>query len=112
FANSWAVAQYVHDNFGRLEEETRTFHDALFSSTLPAYVLDALSANIVPIRSTTCFRLEDGRFFGWEGCFDTAGCCEGSCTHVWSYAQTLAYLFPDLEREMRRIEFAVETEPS
>jgi uncharacterized protein (DUF608 family) len=109
FENAWAVAQYVQQNFGRLEQETRTFHDALFGSTLPAYVLDALSANIVPIRSTTCFRLEDGRFFGWEGCFDTAGCCEGSCTHVWSYAQTLAFLFPSLERDMRRTEFLHET---
>jgi len=62
------------------------------------------------LRSPTCFWLEDGRFFGFEGCFDHAGCCEGTCTHVWSYAQTLAYLFPSLEREMRRIEFVIETE--
>ena len=80
-----------------------------FSSTLPAVVLDAISANIVPVRSTTCFWLEDGRFYGWEGCHDDAGCCPGSCTHVWSYAYTIAYLFPSLEREMRRIEFNVET---
>ncbi|MEP7358245.1 MAG: GH116 family glycosyl hydrolase, partial [Anaerolineales bacterium] len=58
----------------------------------------------------TCFWLDDGRFFGWEGCFDQTGCCSGTCTHVWSYAQTLAYLFPGLEREMRRIEFVIETE--
>ena len=25
------------------------------------------------------FVLEDGRFYGWEGCFDTEGCCPGSC---------------------------------
>jgi len=110
FADSWAVARHVADNLARLESGTQQFHDALFNSTLPEPVLDALSANIVPLRSTTCFWLEDGRFFGWEGCFDDAGCCAGSCTHVWSYAQTLAYLFPSLEREMRRIEFAVETD--
>lgn len=110
FPTSWATASYVAAEYSRLERETRRFHDALFGSTLPAYVVDALSANIVPLRSTTCFWLEDGRFFGWEGCFDDAGCCEGSCTHVWSYAQTLAFLFPSLEREMRRIEFVVETE--
>lgn len=111
FDSSWAVADYVAKHYDRLESETRRFRDALFSSTLPASVLDALSANIMPLRSTTCFWLEDGRFFGWEGCFDDGGCCEGSCTHVWSYAQTLAFLFPSLEREMRRIEFVVETEP-
>jgi uncharacterized protein (DUF608 family) len=112
FDSSWDVARYLAEHLPTLETSTRRFHDALFESTLPSFVLDAVSANIVPLRSTTCFWLEDGRFFGFEGCFDSAGCCEGSCTHVWSYAQTLAYLFPSLEREMRRIEFAVETEPS
>ncbi len=78
---------------------------------LPAPVIDAISANIVPVRSNTCFWLEDGRFYGWEGCSDSVGCCAGSCTHVWSYVYTVAYLFPSLEREMRRIEFTLETEP-
>lgn len=110
FASSWDVARYVNDNMPRLETTTRRFHAALFSSTLPAYVLDAISANIVPLRSTTCFWLEDGRFYGYEGCFDDGGCCDGTCTHVWSYAYTLAYLFPSLEREMRRIEFTLESE--
>ncbi len=110
FNDAWDVARYVMTEFDRLDSGTRQFHSALFSSTLPAYVLDALSANIVPVRSNTCFWLEDGRFYGWEGCFDDAGCCAGSCTHVWSYAQTVAFLFPSLEREMRNIEFQIETE--
>ena len=110
FADAWAVAEYVIAEWGRLYDGTRQFHDALFSSTLPPEVLDAISANIVPVRSNTCFWLEDGRFYGWEGCFDNAGCCAGSCTHVWSYAYTIAYLFPSLEREMRRIEFEIETD--
>ena len=109
FDDAWDVARYLKSNLARLEAETRRFHDALFGSSLPAVVLDAVSANIVPLRSTTCFWLEDGRFYGWEGCFDDAGCCPGSCTHVWSYAYTVACLFPSLEREMRRIEFNVET---
>jgi non-lysosomal glucosylceramidase len=111
FDSSWAVARHVVENLPRLEAGTRRFHAALFGSTLPPAVVDAVSANIVPLRSTTCFWLADGRFFGYEGCFDDRGCCEGSCTHVWSYAQTLALLFPSLEREMRRIEFVSETEP-
>ncbi|HVU10146.1 MAG TPA: GH116 family glycosyl hydrolase, partial [Phototrophicaceae bacterium] len=111
FADSWTVAQYAIKAWPRLEGETRQFHDAFFGSTLPSYVLDAVSANIVPIRSNTCFWLEDGRFYGWEGCFDNDGSCAGTCTHVWSYAYTLAYMFPALEREMRRIEFQIETEP-
>jgi len=111
FESSWLVARYLVDNRARLEAGTRSFTGALYGSTLPPSVIDAVGANIVPLRSTTCFWLEDGRFFGWEGCFDDAGCCEGTCTHVWSYAYTVAYLFPSLEREMRRIEFVIETEP-
>jgi non-lysosomal glucosylceramidase len=110
FRDAWEVARYLLAEWPRLEGETRRFHSALFGGTLPASVVDAVSANIVVLRSPTCFWLDDGRFFGFEGCFDQAGCCEGTCTHVWSYAQTLAYLFPSLEREMRRIEFVVETE--
>lgn len=111
FSSSWDVAAYVASNLARLREETQQFHDALFGSTLPPEVIEALSVSIVPLRSNTCFWLEDGRFYGYEGCFDDAGCCPGSCTHVWSYAYTLAYLFPSLEREMRRIEFEIETDP-
>lgn len=110
FDNAWTVAEYVYTNQQRLESETRSFHRALFDTTLPSYVLDALSANIVPLRSHTCFWTEDGRFYGWEGCFDDFGCCAGTCTHVWSYAYTLAYLFPSLERSMRETEFLIETE--
>ncbi len=109
FEDAWSVARYVMDEWERLENGTRQFHDALFGSTLPYSLLEAISANIVPVRSNTCFWLEDGRFYGWEGCFDAAGCCAGSCTHVWSYVYTVAYLFPSLEREMRRIEFGIET---
>ena len=109
FNSAWEVSKYLVENLERLEELTRTFHGALFNSTLPAHVLDAVSSNITVIRSPTCFWLEDGRFFGYEGCFDDAGCCSGSCTHVWNYAQTLAFLFPSLERSMRETEFGVET---
>lgn len=110
FEDAWSVAQYAVSEWSRLSSETHKFHDAFFSSTLPDYVIDAVTANMVPMRSNTCFWLEDGRFYGWEGCFDNGGSCAGTCTHVWSYAYSLAYLYPSLEREMRRIEFQIETE--
>ena len=110
FENSLATARYVAKNFSSLSEKTTAFHQALFGSTLPCYVLDAVSANITVLRSTTCFRTANGKFYGWEGCFATEGCCEGNCTHVWNYQQTLAFLFPDLERDMRLTEFNIETD--
>lgn len=75
------------------------------SSDLPAVVKEAALYNLSTLRSQTCFRTEDGRFYGWEGCCDTAGCCLGSCTHVWNYEQATAFLFGDLARSMREVEF-------
>ena len=110
FDSSWAVAGYVVHDFERLDRETRLFRDALFGSTLPSVVVDAVAGNIPVLRSTTCFWLEDGHFLGYEGCFDDWGCCDGNCTHVWNYAQTLAFLFPSLERNMRRNEYLEEVD--
>lgn len=108
--DAWRVGEYLARDLDRLESSSRDFHRAMFGSSLPDYVIDAVSSNITVIRSTTCFRVEDGTFLGWEGCFDKAGCCEGSCTHVWNYAQTLAFLFPELEQTMRKVEFNLETD--
>jgi non-lysosomal glucosylceramidase len=110
FPDAWAAAAYVVANLQRLEALTRSFHRALFHSTLPDMVIDALAANITVIRSPTCLWLEDGTFASWEGCFDDAGSCEGSCTHVWSYAQTLGFLFPRLEKSLLRVAFNLETD--
>lgn len=109
FDSAWAVAQYLVNNKERLTKESQSFHQALFNSSLPNYVIDAIASNITVLRSTTCFWLKDGRFLGYEGCHDDWGCCDGNCTHVWNYAQTLAFLFPTLEQNMRETEFLEET---
>lgn len=93
-----------------MEKRTRRFTEALYGSTLPEEVIDSVANNITTIRSTVCFRIADGTFLGWEGAFATGGCGEGNCTHVWNYAQTLAFLFPELEKTMRRVEFLLETD--
>ncbi len=110
FPEAWSAARYLAQNLEELEGKSRLFTRAFFSSTLPDYVLDAVAANITTIRSNTCFRIEDGTFLAWEGCHEKEGSCEGTCTHVWNYAQTLAYLFPQLERSARKVEFGLETD--
>jgi uncharacterized protein (DUF608 family) len=102
-------ASYLINNLPRLEGQSRMFANAL-KTGIPEEVSEAISATATVLRSTTCFRVEDGTFFGWEGCFDTAGCCDGNCTHVWNYTQMTAFLFPELERSMRGSEFIYETE--
>lgn len=108
FGNSLQIARYLLANLGRLEGESRLFRQALFGGSLPSEVLDAVGSNLTVLRSPTCFRVEGGTFFAWEGCMDHVGSCEGNCTHVWNYAQSLAFLFPELERSMRRTEFLTE----
>lgn len=111
FKDAWDVGQYVYHNKERLERESRNFSEAMFHrTTLPYYVVDALTANITNLRSNLCFRLEDGTFAGFEGIRDYIGCGYGSVPHVWNYAQTVAFLFPDLEGTMRNVEFLQETD--
>jgi uncharacterized protein (DUF608 family) len=108
YASIWndacEVATYVADNYADLRARTTAFKDALFGSSLPPYVLDAISANLAIMKSPTVLRVENGDIWGWEGCFPDAGCCHGSCTHVWNYAQAFPHLFPKLERSLRELE--------
>jgi uncharacterized protein (DUF608 family) len=111
FPDAWTAAAHVAENRARLEAETAAFHDALFDSTLPDEVLDAVSANMSIVRSTTCIRTADGRLNAFEGCSDTIGCCPMNCTHVWNYAQAMAWLYPALERTVRDTDFQANTTP-
>jgi uncharacterized protein (DUF608 family) len=100
------VAAYVEQNYTVLRTRTVQFKNAVFSSTYPAYVLDAVSANLAILKSPTVLREANGNIWGWEGCFPDAGCCHGSCTHVWNYAQSMPHLFPALERTLRDLELS------
>lgn len=108
FADANAVAAYMVKNREYLEGYSRKFANAFYQTTLPGYVLEAVADNITVLRSPTCFRIEGGNLLGWEGTENELGCGGGNCTHVWNYAQTLAYLFPELEQKMRKIEFVDE----
>src|SRR5262249_24091095 len=116
FAPQWpdggAGAREAVERLDELTTRTRRFRDALFASTLPEEVIDAVSSQMSIIRTTTCLRTDDGRFHAFEGCDDTAGCCPMNCTHVWNYAQALAFLFPQLERTVRLVDYQFNTLPS
>ncbi|MEE4195214.1 MAG: GH116 family glycosyl-hydrolase [Anaerolineae bacterium] len=105
FVNSLTTAGYALSHWQRLQEESMAFTQTLFETTIPEEALDAISANLAVLKSPTVLRLEDGSFYGFEGCHAKAGCCEGSCTHVWNYSQALAFLFPSLERSMRDLNY-------
>jgi uncharacterized protein (DUF608 family) len=109
YASQWGsaaeVAREVLDRWDELRAATEQYREALYTSTLPSAVLDAVGANVSILKSPTVLRLADGTFYGWEGCHPNAGSCEGSCTHVWNYQQVLPFLFPALERSMREADY-------
>ena len=105
FKDLGEVAAYWRDRYDELRRKTRRFSDCFYDTTLPAEVVDAAAANLTILKSPTVLRQADGRLWSWEGCGDSAGCCAGSCTHVWNYAQAIPHLFPALERTLRETEF-------
>jgi uncharacterized protein (DUF608 family) len=105
FRDAWDAAEHTLRELPRLRSSSEAWREALFSSTLPEPVLDAVATTVSTIRTQTVLRLEDGAIYAWEGCADREGSCCGNCTHVWNYEQALAFLFPELERTMRRIDF-------
>jgi hypothetical protein len=99
------VNAYWRDNYAALRQQSRAFSDCFYDTTLPEEVIEAVAANLTILKSPTVLRQADGRLWGWEGCCDDIGCCAGTCTHVWNYAQALPHLFPELERSLRQTEF-------
>ncbi|HEY3397186.1 MAG TPA: GH116 family glycosyl-hydrolase [Armatimonadota bacterium] len=109
FGDAWSAAEYAIRNLPDLEEKSVRYVRSMLDSTLPDYVLDAAMANVSTLRTQTCMRTADGEFHGFEGCGDNSGCCHGTCTHVWNYEQTTAFMYPSLSRSLRNTEFLNDT---
>lgn len=105
FASIDEVTNYWRENYSELREQSRRFSNCFYDTTLPDEVIEAVAANLSILKSPTILRQADGRLWCWEGCCDSGGCCAGSCTHVWNYAQAIPHLFPELERTLRQTEF-------
>ncbi len=105
FGNVEEVMAYWKQRYGELRKSAERFSHTFYDSTLPQEVIEAVAANLTILKSPTVLRQADGRLWAWEGCSDSSGCCHGSCTHVWNYAQSIPHLFPGLERTLRETEF-------
>jgi uncharacterized protein (DUF608 family) len=105
WGNIGSLTDYWRRNYDSLRTKSMLFRETFYKSTLPAEVIEAVTANFSTLKSPTILRQYDGRLWAWEGCEDNEGSCPGSCTHVWNYAQAMAHLFPSLERGLRETEF-------
>jgi non-lysosomal glucosylceramidase len=116
YASQWADSSAVlAEAFARWDElraPTFAFRDTLFGTTLPSDIVDAVQGTMSILRTATTIRLDNGEFWAWEGQFTNEGSCEGSCTHVWNYQQTLPYLFPALERSLRDTDYGYNQLPN
>ncbi|NUS00745.1 MAG: hypothetical protein HOV67_36460, partial [Kribbellaceae bacterium] len=110
FASARDVVQYVGKNLRRLERDTKLWVKTWYDdSSLPHWFLERTLATASTIATSTCYRWDDGRFYAWEGTY----CCAGTCEHVWNYAQAIARLFPDLERDTReRVDLGIAFRPT
>lgn len=97
FESASAVAAHLAEHHRRFYQLTSLWRDTWYDSTLPYWFLDRTFANASILASSTSFRFENGDFWGWEG----VGCCEGTCTHVWHYEQTMGRIFPELDIILR-----------
>jgi uncharacterized protein (DUF608 family) len=106
FKDVYDVSHYWMKQYDVLKSRSEMFSKTFYLSDLPPEVLEAISANLTILKSPTVLRQKDGKLWTFEGCFDSEkGCCYGSCTHVWNYAQAIPHLFPRLERSLRETEF-------
>lgn len=105
FPSAQDSALYCLEHWQMLYSRTAQYRDELMASTVDPAILDAVSATASVLKSATVSRLENGEFYGFEGCQELIGSCEGTCQHVYNYAYALCFLFPDLERSIRDLEF-------
>jgi len=99
FTHAQSVAGYLSKNLKHLYSKTKLWRDTWYDSSLPYWFLDRTFANASTLATSTAFRFEDGKFWGWEG----VGCCAGTCTHVWHYEQTMGRIFPELDIVLREM---------
>ena len=110
YTDSWDVINKTLPRLDTLENQTKTFVNSLINSDIPKEVKEAALFNLAHLRTQLAFRIKSGHFLGWEGLFDTYGSCFGSCTHVWNYEQTTAFLFGELAKTMRDVEYGYATD--
>jgi len=98
FTGARNVAEVLARDLDRLTRETELFCDTYYhDTTLPWWLATRLMMPTSTLATGTCQWWRNGRFWAWEG----VGCCSGTCTHVWNYAQSHAWLFPEIARSVR-----------
>lgn len=104
FSDANDVAGYISQEYSRLSDTTLLWNKTWYDSSLPYWFLDRSFISMDCLASQTSHMFDNGRFWGWEG----VDCCEGTCSHVWQYAQGMARIFPSIEKDLRqRVDYGI-----
>lgn len=108
FGHATEVLDHFVANYEDLHGGTKAFHDALYSTSLPHWLIDLVGSQLAVLPSPTCVWCENDDFGLWEGVNShwpgLCGCCGINCMHVLNYVMIPGILFPDRERSMRRLQ--------
>ncbi|MDQ8208232.1 GH116 family glycosyl hydrolase [Coraliomargarita sp. SDUM461003] len=111
YATQWPTAADAAAQVASRETElygtTKQWTDTWYDSSLPYWFLERAFIPIDCMQTQMVQRVyakgETEDIYNME---EGVRCCPGNCTHVWNYAQGLARIFPEIERECRdRIEY-------
>jgi len=113
YATLWSTATEASSQLASRENKlygtTKKWVDTWYDSTLPYWFLERAFIPINCVQTQVAQRVypegSDKEHYNLE---EGVRCCPGNCTHVWNYAQGLARIFPEIERECRdRVEYGL-----
>ena len=101
FKNSQDVAKKLENDLPALTKETKNFVQTFYhKNNLPYWLKQQIMRSVSTLATETFQWKKNGRVWAWEG----VGSCAGTCTHVWNYEHSMAFLFPELERNVREFQ--------
>lgn len=103
------VLEYYLKEKARLYKLSKSFSDLMINGTYPSCIKEAAISQLSSLKTQLLNRDENGYTHGFEGVVYKDWCCPGTCTHVYNYQQTIASLFPSIERGMREVEYLFNT---
>ncbi len=99
FHNSMEVVRELSSRHGDLFTRTKSFQDALYASSMPPKVKDAINAQLTTLSKETWW-VKDGTYAVWEG----MGCCGLQTLDVAFYGSNpISLLFPHQQRTSMRL---------
>lgn len=96
FANAPAMASGLVSKLADLAPATRTFIDAVYSTSIPPNFIVSAAGRASLTGCPTMFWTQAGIVHGYEG----NHCCALNCSHVYGYGVLLERLYPEAARDM------------